>query len=80
MGEQALAIALYSVLAARSFVEAITIAANHGGDSDSTASLAGQLWGAAHGLAGMPHDWIVDLDVLLPLLRLAKQLIEPELR
>jgi ADP-ribosylglycohydrolase len=80
VGEQALAIAVYAVLSARSFVEAITIAANHSGDSDSTACLAGQLWGAAHGLGGMPHDWIVDLDVLLPLLRLAKQLIVSEFR
>ena len=54
VGEEALAIAIYSVLSAESFVEAISIAANHSGDSDSTASIAGQLWGAANGLAGMP--------------------------
>jgi ADP-ribosylglycohydrolase len=80
VGEQALAIAVYSVFTARSFVEAIAIAANHSGDSDSTACLAGQIWGAAYGMGGIPHDWIVDLDVLLPLLRLAKQLIDTELR
>ena len=39
-------------------------AANHDGDSDSTASIAGQLWGAAHGLEGLPHDWVCKLDVL----------------
>lgn len=49
-------------------------------DSDSTACLAGQLWGAAHGLVGMPHDWLVDVDVSLPLLRLGRQLIIPEFR
>ena len=75
VGEEALAIALYAVLSAESFVEAISIATNHSGDSDSTASIAGQLWGAANGLAGMPHDWVSNIDVLTPLLHLARQLI-----
>jgi ADP-ribosylglycohydrolase len=74
VGEEALAIALYAVLSAGSFVEAIKIAANHSGDSDSTASIAGQLWGAANGLVGMSHDWVSNVDVLLPLLHLARQL------
>jgi ADP-ribosylglycohydrolase len=60
---------------AHTFTEAIRIAANHSGDSDSTASIAGQLWGAMHGLEGMPHTWITALDVLQPLLRLARQLM-----
>jgi ADP-ribosyl-[dinitrogen reductase] hydrolase len=72
VGEEALAIALYAVLSARSYGEAIAIAANHGGDSDSTASIAGQLWGAAHGLGGIPHEWVRPLDVLPPLLHLAR--------
>lgn len=75
VGEEALAIALYAVLSAQSFVEAISIATNHSGDSDSTASIAGQFWGAANGLAGMPHDWASNIDVLIPLLHLARRLI-----
>lgn len=75
VGEEALAIAIYAVLSAGSYVEAISIAANHSGDSDSTASIAGQLWGAAHGLDGIPHEWVSNLDVLLPLLRLARVLL-----
>jgi ADP-ribosylglycohydrolase len=39
VGEGALAIGLYAVLSANSFVEAIAIAANHSGDSDSTGYL-----------------------------------------
>jgi ADP-ribosylglycohydrolase len=73
VGEEALAIGLYAVLSAKSFVEAITIAANHSGDSDSTASIAGQIWGAAYGLEGMPHEWIIGLDVLGPVLRMVRQ-------
>ena len=80
VGEEALAIALYAVLSARSFVEAVSIGANHSGDSDSTASIAGQLWGAMNGLAGMPNEWIMALDVLHPLLHLSRQLILSRLR
>jgi ADP-ribosylglycohydrolase/protein-tyrosine phosphatase len=74
VGEEALAIGLYAVLSASSFVEAIAIATNHSGDSDSTASIAGQLWGAMKGLEGMPHDWIMSLDVLHPLCRMVREL------
>jgi ADP-ribosyl-[dinitrogen reductase] hydrolase len=74
VGEEALAIGLYAALSAGSFVEAIRIATNHSGDSDSTASIAGQLWGAMNGLDGIPHTWTSALDVLLPLLHLTRQL------
>ena len=73
VGEEALAIALYSVLSAGSFVEALSIATNHSGDSDSTASIAGQFWGAMSGLEGIPHDWVASLDILMPLLHLTRQ-------
>ncbi len=45
-------------------------AANHDGDSDSTAAIAGQLWGAAHGISALPHAWVRQLDVLDELLGL----------
>lgn len=66
VGEEALAVPLYSVLVAGSFREAVRIAANHDGDSDSTASIAGQLWGAAFGAADLPLAWVSHLDVLDP--------------
>lgn len=64
VGEQALAIAVYAASRSQAFQEVMAIAANHGGDSDSTASLAGQLFGAQHGLESLPHQWIRRLDVL----------------
>ncbi len=64
VGEQALAIAVYATSCSQSFSEVLAIAANHSGDSDSTASLAGQLFGAQHGLESLPNDWIRRLDVL----------------
>jgi ADP-ribosylglycohydrolase len=63
-GEDALAIGLYAALVSQSFPEVLSIAANHDGDSDSTASIAGQLYGASKGLANLPNEWIRRLDVL----------------
>ncbi|MBZ5561813.1 MAG: ADP-ribosylglycohydrolase family protein [Acidobacteriia bacterium] len=73
VGEEALAIALFATLTGKSYVEVIRIAANHDGDSNSTASIAGQLWGASKGIDGIPHEWVTRLDVLVPMLHLARQ-------
>ena len=75
VGEEALAIGLYSALVASDFADAVRIASNHGGDSDSTASIAGQIYGAWKGLAGIPHTWIRRLDALDPLLDVAGRII-----
>jgi ADP-ribosyl-[dinitrogen reductase] hydrolase len=69
-----LSIGLYSALAGQSFPEVLWIAANHDGDSDSTASIAGQLYGAFNGLADLPNAWIRRLDVLEILLGLVRQM------
>lgn len=63
VAEEALAIGLYAALRGRNFPEVFAIAANHDGDSDSTASIAGQLYGTWQGLDTLPHDWARDLDV-----------------
>ncbi|QCU78393.1 ADP-ribosylglycohydrolase family protein [Citricoccus sp. SGAir0253] len=51
------------------FRAAIALAVNHGGDSDSTASLAGQLLGARYGLDVFPGGevprWIGERDVVI---------------
>ena len=70
VGEEALAIGLFSALVATSFSEAIILAANHSGDSDSTASIAGQIYGAKNQVAGIPENWIKQLDVYDPFSRL----------
>ena len=64
VGEEALAIALYGVLVSSSFREAIRVAANHDGDSNSTASIAGQIWGAAYGLDELPPNWVANSTCL----------------
>lgn len=74
VGDEALAVAMYAFLSARNFNDAICRASNHDGDSDSTASIAGQLWGARHGVSGIPHEWVRRLDVLSEILLLVEQL------
>ena len=52
------------MLRASSFEEALIIAANHDGDSDSTASIAGQIYEAWHGDSVLPRAWIEKLDIV----------------
>lgn len=74
-GDEALAIAVYCSLAGSGFVEAIRLAANHDGDSDSTASIAGQLRGTVDGITAVPHAWVQRLDVLPEALALIHEFI-----
>lgn len=75
VAEEALSIGLHSALLTDSFPDILRTAANHDGDSDSTASIAGEMYGAWRGLADLPNRWIRRIDVLVPLLRLAGELI-----
>jgi ADP-ribosylglycohydrolase len=61
VGEEALAIAVYCALAGGSFSAAVLAAANHSGDSDSTAAITGNLLGAAGGRSVVPEAWLAAL-------------------
>lgn len=74
-GEEALAIGLYAALKADSFEEALRLAANHDGDSDTTAALAGQIWGALYGVDVVVNAWAWRLDALEPICDVAGRLI-----
>lgn len=73
VAEEALAVGLYSALIGTDFSNALCVAANHNGDSDSTASIAGQIYGAAHGIGPVPHRWVAALDVWQPLMMVARK-------
>ncbi len=83
VAEEALAVALYAVLATAPeagtetatavagiagadaqahFRAAIAVAVNHSGDSDSTASIAGNILGAYYGERCLPADWLAALE------------------
>jgi ADP-ribosylglycohydrolase len=63
VGEEALAIALYCAIVAPGFEPALRLAVNHGGDSDSTGSLTGNLLGALYGVEVIPERWLRDLEL-----------------
>lgn len=64
VAEEALAIGLLCSLRHEDdFSGAITSAVNHGGDSDSTGAIAGNIVGAHLGLAGIPQRYLEHLEL-----------------
>lgn len=63
IAEEALAIAVYCALVARSFKQGVILAVNHDGDSDSTGSIVGNLLGAMHGVKAIPEEWLAPLEL-----------------
>lgn len=74
IAEQALAIAVYSALVAERFEDGVLVAVNHGGDSDSTGAIAGNLLGAAHGVRAIPDRWLAELELRREIERVAADL------
>jgi ADP-ribosylglycohydrolase len=62
VAEEALAIGVYAALAAPGVQEALLLAVNHSGDSDSTGSICGNILGARHGDHGLPHAWVAQVE------------------
>jgi ADP-ribosyl-[dinitrogen reductase] hydrolase len=64
IAEEALAIGLYCALAAGDdFEPGVRLAVNHGGDSDSTGAIAGNLLGARLGAQAIPRRYLDDLEL-----------------
>jgi len=63
IAEEALALSIYCTLVAGSFREGVMLAVNHGGDSDSTGAIAGNLLGCMHGMGGIPQEWLEELEL-----------------
>lgn len=63
VAEEALAIAVYCALKAESFEEGVVMAVNHGGDSDSTGSMVGNLLGCVYGVRQIPSRWLSGLEL-----------------
>lgn len=62
-GEECLAVAVYALLTSSSLEEAVVLAANHSGDSDSTAAVAGALAGALYGEHAIPRRWSARVEL-----------------
>jgi ADP-ribosylglycohydrolase len=61
--EEALAIALYCALVAPYFEEAVVLAVNHSGDSDSPGAITGNICGALYGASAIPARWLEPLEL-----------------
>ncbi|WP_092631002.1 type VII secretion system-associated protein [Actinopolyspora mzabensis] len=60
-GPEALSIAVCALLSTESLAEAVLLAVNHSGDSDSTGAICGALAGARYGKEALPGTWLRDL-------------------
>lgn len=79
VGEEALAIALYCTLKHfDSFENAMIAAVNHGGDSDSTGAVTGNILGAAIGYEVIPQYYKDDLEMHNLILHMADDLYRGE--
>ena len=72
--DEALAIGLACALAAPDFETGLRLAVNHDGDSDSTAAIAGNLLGAAHGVNAIPKRWTIGLELRRAIVEMADDL------
>jgi len=63
VAEEALAIAVFCALRTRRLEEAVCMAVNISGDSDSTGSITGNLMGAWLGVHAIPDRWLRELEL-----------------
>ncbi|MEU4683523.1 ADP-ribosylglycohydrolase family protein [Streptomyces xinghaiensis] len=69
--DEALAIALYCALVAEDVRNGLLLAVNHGGDSDATGSVCGNLLGVLHGETALPPGWLAEVEGRQTILELA---------
>ena len=75
VGDEALAIAIYCAMKYDlDFDKAIIAAVNHGGDSDSTGAIAGNILGAYLGLSAIPEKYTKNLELLDVITEIAEDL------
>ena len=76
VGEEALAIAVFCALKYENdFGQALIAAVNHGGDSDSTGAICGNIIGAIVGLSGIGEEWKEHLELSDEIMELADEII-----
>lgn len=76
IADECLAIAVYCLLATESLAEGLVASVNHGGDSDTTGTIAGGLLGAAYGDAEILPCWTEPLELRDVIREIATDLYE----
>ena len=74
VAEEALAMGLYCAASVDNFEDGVALAVLHGGDSDSTGAIAGNLLGAMYGVGAIPEQLLRDLELYEETVRLANDL------
>jgi ADP-ribosylglycohydrolase len=78
IGEEALAIGVYAALLhpdPAEFVDALSVAVTHSGDSDSTGAICGNILGAWHGETALPPELVFPVEGRATILELADDLV-----
>jgi len=76
IAEEALAISVYCALVATDFHEALVIAVNHDGDSDSTGAITGNLLGVQWGVEAIPAALLEPLELRDVITQVADDLLD----
>jgi len=76
IAEEALAISIYCALVARDFSHGVLLAVNHGGDSDSTGAITGNLLGLIFGCEQIPPGWRQAVELNELIVQVARDLVE----
>lgn len=76
VAEEALAIAIFCALTAEGFTSGVLAAINHGGDSDSTGAITGNILGTLWGLEAIPSEWVEQLEAAEVVLTVADDLLD----
>ena len=74
VAEEALAISIYCSLVADDLVTGVRLAVNHGGDSDSTGAITGNILGTAYGPSSIPERWLEALELRDEISEIARDL------
>jgi ADP-ribosylglycohydrolase len=62
VAEEALAIAIFCAVTAGNCRSGVLAAANHGGDSDSTGAITGNILGTLWGVGAIPQEWVEEVE------------------
>jgi ADP-ribosylglycohydrolase len=77
--EQALSIGVFAALVhSKSFSKCVHLAVNHGGDSDTTGSIAGNLVGAMLGDEAFAPEWVGQLELADVIAQIADDIVDSE--
>jgi ADP-ribosylglycohydrolase len=74
VAEEALAISVYCALVAETLEQAIVLAVNHDGDSDSTGAITGNILGVMLGTNVIPERWLEPLELRVVIEEVASDL------